>query len=88
MAYDISFRRGVESAFETLESEAVSRIQKKLDQVATNEFRTATDWGYSNWDGQSSGKYDWGSHRVFVDVDETLERIVVYEARHRENLYR
>lgn len=88
MAYDISFRRGVESAFETLDSEAVSRIQKKLDQVSTNEFRTATDWGYSNWDGQSSGKYDWGPHRVFVDVDETLERIVVYEARHRENLYR
>ena len=90
MAYDISFRRGVESAFEPLDSETVSRIQKKLRRVATNEFRTATatDWGYSNWDGQSSGKYDWGSHRVFVDVNESAEKIIVHEARHRENLYR
>lgn len=88
MAYDISFRRDVESAFETLDSEAVSRIQKKLDRVATDEFRSATEWGYSSWDGQSNGKYDWGSHRVFVDVDESAEEIVVYEARHRENLYR
>ena len=88
MAYKISFRRGVDSVFETLDPEAASRIQKKLNRVATDEFRTATEWGYSNWYGQSTGKYDWGSHRIFVDVDETASEILVHEARHRENLYR
>lgn len=88
MAYEISFWRGVESAFETLDSEATSRIQEKVDRVATDDFRAATEWQYSNWNGQSSGKYDWGLHRIFVDIDETAKEILVYEAKQRENLYR
>ncbi|WP_284006788.1 type II toxin-antitoxin system RelE family toxin [Haloarcula pelagica] len=88
MAYDISFRSGSETAFETLNSEAVSQIQKKLDRVATAEFRSPTDWDYSPWSGQSNGKYNWGSYRVFVDIVEEENEIVVHEARHRENLYR
>jgi len=88
MAYDISFRRGFETAFKTLDSEATSHLQKKLERVANSEWRSPTDWNYSPWSGQSDGKYDWDSFRVFVDVDEDAGKIVVYEARHRENLYR
>lgn len=88
MAYEISFRRGFETAFETLDSEGISQVQQKLERVATNEWRSPTDWDYSPWSGQASGKYDWGQYRVFVDIDESAERIIVHEARHRENLYR
>lgn len=86
MAYDISFRRGFEAAFETLDSEATSQVQKKLSRVANCEWRSPTDWDYSPWSGQSRGKYDWNSYRVFVDVD--ADQIIVHEIRHREKFYR
>lgn len=88
MAYEISFRRGLESAFETLESQAASQIQQKLEKVAACEWRSPKDWDYGPWEGQSNGKFDWGSYRVFADIDENNGKIVVHEARHRENLYR
>jgi len=88
MAYDISFRPGFETAFETLDDEVTTQLQKKLERVANSEWRSPTDWNYSPWSGQSDGKYDWGSYRVFADIDADSEVIVVYEARHRENLYR
>ncbi|MDL0123427.1 type II toxin-antitoxin system RelE family toxin [Halobacterium salinarum] len=88
MAYDISFQHDSEAAFETLDSEATSHVQKKLERVANSEWRSPTDWNYSPWSGQSNGKYDWGAYRVFADVDEDENQIVVHEVRHRENLYR
>lgn len=88
MAYEISFQRGLESAFETLGSEAASRIQKKLEKVASCDWRSPTEWNYSTWSGQSNGKFNWGPYRVFVDVDEDAGKIVVHDVRHRENLYR
>ncbi|WP_128478912.1 type II toxin-antitoxin system RelE family toxin [Halorussus pelagicus] len=88
MAYDISFRRDSEAAFETLDREAAARLQKKLKRVASCDWRSPTDWDYSPWSGQATGKFNWGSYRVFVDVDENAGEIVVHEARHRENLYR
>lgn len=88
MAYDISFRRGFEAAFETLDSEAASQLKKKLERVATDEWRSPADWDYETWGGQSNGKFNWGSYRVFADIDEEAGEIIVHEARHRENLYR
>jgi mRNA-degrading endonuclease RelE of RelBE toxin-antitoxin system len=88
MAYDISFQRGIEAAFENLDSEAASWVQGKLEDVATNDWRSPTEWDYTNWTGQASGKYNWGPYRIFVDIDQEAREIVVYEARHRENLYR
>jgi mRNA-degrading endonuclease RelE of RelBE toxin-antitoxin system len=88
MAYDISFQSGFESVFEKLDREATSRIQRKLEDVADCEWRSPTDWDYSSWSGQASGKFDWDSYRVFADVNEEDEKIIVHEARHRENLYR
>jgi mRNA-degrading endonuclease RelE of RelBE toxin-antitoxin system len=88
MAYDISFATGFETAFETLDSQAASQIQKKLERVANSEWRSPTEWNYSGWNGQSSGKFDWGSYRVFVDIVEGESKIVVHQVRHRENLYR
>jgi mRNA interferase RelE/StbE len=88
MAYEISFRSGVETAFENLGSEATNQIQQKLDRVASCEFRSPTDWEYTTWSGQSTGKFNWGSYRVFADVNEDTGEIVVHDVRHRENLYR
>ncbi|QLD86155.1 hypothetical protein HWV23_10605 [Natronomonas halophila] len=88
MAYEISFRRGLEAAFETLDSEAAAQIQKKLERVATDEWRSPADWSYKSWGGQSTGKFNWGSHRVFADIDESAGKIIVDESLHRENLYR
>ena len=89
MTYEISFRSDAEAAFETLDSEAVSHIEKKLEQVATCEYRSPTDWDYSSWDGgQAEGKFNWGAYRVFADIDERRNEIVVDQVRHRENLYR
>lgn len=88
MAYNISFRRGSEAAFETLNQQEAAKLQKKLERVAADEWRTPYDWGYSSWGGQSSGKFAWGSYRVFADINESDNEIIVHEARHRENLYR
>ena len=88
MAYNISFRNGIEAAFETVDSQAAEKIAKKLERVANDEWRTPGDWGYTNWTGQANGKFNWGSYRVFADIDSDNNEIVVYEARHRENLYR
>ena len=88
MAYDIAFPTGFETVFETLDNEAASRVQKKLERVANSEWRSPTDWDYSRWSGQANGKFDWGSYRVFVDICEENNEIVVYRVRHRENLYR
>lgn len=88
MTYDISFQRGFDSVFETLDSEAASKLQKKLERVAACEWRSPTARDYSPWSGQSNGKFDWGSYRVFADVNEEADQIIVHDARHRENLYR
>jgi hypothetical protein len=37
MSYDISFQRGFETAFETLDSETTSQFQKKVNRVANSE---------------------------------------------------
>ncbi len=37
MAYDISFRRDSETAFETLNREAAARLQEKLERVASSD---------------------------------------------------
>jgi len=88
MAYKVSFPSGREETFESLDSEAASRIEQKLEEVSSCPYRSPTDWSYSSWSGQSEGVFRWGSYRVFADVDEAAERIVVREARYRENLYR
>jgi mRNA-degrading endonuclease RelE of RelBE toxin-antitoxin system len=88
MAYKISFRNGAEEAFESLNAEAASKVEKKLERVANDEWRTPYDWGYSTWSGQADGKFNWGSYRVFADIDTANDQIIVHEARHRENLYR
>ena len=88
MAYTISFAGGVEEAFETLDTEAASKVEKKLERVANDEWRTPYDWGYSAWTGQAGGKFNWGAYRVFADIDTDTNQIIVHEARHRENLYR
>jgi mRNA-degrading endonuclease RelE of RelBE toxin-antitoxin system len=88
MAYNISFARDAETIFKNLGSDAERYLTQKLEKVATCEWRSPYDWDYSPWSGQSTGKFSWGSYRVFVDVDEEADEIVVYEVRHRENLYR
>jgi mRNA-degrading endonuclease RelE of RelBE toxin-antitoxin system len=88
MAYDICFQGGFETVFETLDNDATSELCQKLNRVASSEWRSPTDWNYSPWSGRFDGKYEWGSYRVFADIDESAGVIVVYEARHRENLYR
>jgi|APHM01.1.fsa_nt_gi Cytotoxic translational repressor of toxin-antitoxin stability system len=89
MTYDVSFAGGVEAALQTLSSDAAAEIKKKLNEVATSEWRSPTDWGYEPWNGgQAGGKYNWGSYRVFADIDEENETIIIREARSRENLYR
>lgn len=45
MSYNISFAGGVEEAFETLDAEAASKVEKKLERVANDEWRTPYDWG-------------------------------------------
>jgi len=89
MTYDISFQTDFEAAYETLDSEEIEKIEKKLEQVATCEYRSPTDWDYCSWNGgQAEGKFDWGPHRVFADVDEQHKEIVIAQVRYRENLYR
>jgi mRNA-degrading endonuclease RelE of RelBE toxin-antitoxin system len=88
MTYDVSFAGGVEAAFQTLGSNATAEVKNKLEQVATSEWRSPADWDYEAWNGQASGKYNWGQYRVFADIDEENETIVVHQARYRENLYR
>jgi mRNA interferase RelE/StbE len=88
MAYNISFQSGSEAAFETLDNEAQSQVQQKLERIATCEWRAPTDWNYSPWSGQATGKFNLGCYRVFADINENTNEIIVHEARHRENLYR
>jgi mRNA-degrading endonuclease RelE of RelBE toxin-antitoxin system len=87
MAYNISFRRTVESAFESLTSEERSRLMKKLKEIAGSEFRSPEDW-FESWEGHPAGsRYKVGSYRVFAEVNPDDDEIVVHEARRRENLY-
>jgi mRNA-degrading endonuclease RelE of RelBE toxin-antitoxin system len=90
MAYNVSFRNSAESAFESLDNSLRTRTEKKLEQIANDEFRSPEQWGYTQFQGQSaSGKFDFFNQiRVFADVDKESEEIVVHNADTRENLYR
>jgi mRNA-degrading endonuclease RelE of RelBE toxin-antitoxin system len=90
MAYNISFRTSADQAFSSLDNSLRNRTEEKLEQIADCEFRKPADWGYTQFDGQAaSGKFDlFNSIRVFADIDEESEEIIVHGAYTRENLYR
>jgi mRNA-degrading endonuclease RelE of RelBE toxin-antitoxin system len=90
MAYNVSFHNSAESAFESLDNSLRTRTEKKLERIASDEFRSPSQWGYSAFDGQTaSGKFDFFNQiRVFADVDEESGEIIVHRAETRENLYR
>lgn len=59
-------------------------------QAVADPFAEERRWRYRRLPltAKSTGKSFWRSYRVFVDVDEDSDEIVVFEARLREHLYR
>ncbi|GAB7093443.1 hypothetical protein JCM30237_05950 [Halolamina litorea] len=89
MAYDITYTGSAEEAFEGLEKIEQSYIQKKLNQIATSEFRHPAQWDFKRLEGQAEGRFRIGNGlRVFADIDDTEKTIRIYRTDRRENLYR
>jgi mRNA-degrading endonuclease RelE of RelBE toxin-antitoxin system len=90
MAYTVSYRTSADSALDHLDNSLRTRTERKLQQIANDEFRTPAQWGYTPFAGQTaSGKFDFFNQvRVFVDINEEAGQITVHHADTRENLYR
>lgn len=88
MSYNIIFQPAEEEVYEGISNEAAERVDRKLNQIATSEFREPTEWDYVHWDGEASGKYRIGDIRVFVDIEDSARDIIVHKVAHRTNLYR
>jgi len=83
------FTGSADEAFDGLESDERSYIQKKLDEIASSEFRHPSHWDFKLLDGQAEGRFRIGdSLRVFADINDAEDTIRVYRAARRENLYR
>ncbi|GAB7121093.1 type II toxin-antitoxin system RelE family toxin [Natrinema sp. JCM 9743] len=88
MAYEIVFTGSAEEAFDGLESDERSYIQKKLDEIASSEFRHPPQWDFKPIGGRSDGWFRVGNGlRVFADINGTDNTICVHRAAQRENLY-
>lgn len=91
MAYEIEFTGSVEEAFNGLESDEQSYVQKKLDEIASSEFRHPSQWDFKTLSGQTEGEGLFrigNSLRVCADINDADNKIHVYRADRRENLYR
>lgn len=89
MAYDITYTGSAEKAFKGLEADEQSYIQKKLNQIASSEFRHPAQWDFKRLEGQAEGRFRIGNGlRVFADIDDTENTIRVHRTDRRENLYR
>jgi len=88
MAYDITFAGSAEKAFNELETDEQRYVQKKLNQIASSEFRHPAQWDFKHLDGKADGRFRIGdSLRVFADIDDNTNTIRVHQAARRENLY-
>ncbi|ELY58298.1 hypothetical protein C493_06974 [Natronolimnohabitans innermongolicus JCM 12255] len=89
MAYEIAFTGSIEEAFDGLEADERSYIQKKLDQIASSEFRHPSQWDFKPLKGRGEGRFRIGNGlRVGANIDDEENTIRVYWADRRENLYR
>lgn len=90
MAYTVSYRTSADSALDQLGNSLRNRTERKLQQIANDEFRTQAQWGYTSFTGQTAdGKFNFFDQvRVFADIDDEAGQIVVHHADTRENLYR
>lgn len=89
MAYEIVFTGSVEEAFDGLETDERSYIQKKLDEIASSEFRHPSQWDFKSLKGRGEGRFRVGNGlRVGADIDDAEDTIRVHWADRRENLYR
>lgn len=88
MAYEITYTGSAEKAFNELEDDEQRHIQKKLNQIASSEFRHPAQWDFKRLDGKADGRFRIGnSIRVFADIDDTTNTIRIHHATRRENLY-
>lgn len=89
MAYTITYRDSPDNVFSGVETVERQHVQQKLNEIATNEFRRPRQWDFKRIPThRAEGQLRVGnSLRVFVDIDDTNQRITVYETEHRENLH-
>jgi mRNA-degrading endonuclease RelE of RelBE toxin-antitoxin system len=89
MTYEISYHGSRDDVFGGLEQGERQRVQQKLTDIATNEFRQPRQWDFAQLSThRAEGRFRVGDGlRVFADVCEGQQRIAVYDVARRENLY-
>lgn len=89
MVYVIAYKEDTTDVFESLEPQERELLLNKLYDVARAEFREPWEWGYKRIKTHAAdGRLRVGDKlRVFIDIDRDQQKISVYEAARRENLY-
>ena len=89
MAYDITYTGSAEKGLEELETDEQDYVQKKLNQIASSEFRHPAEWDFKRMEGQAEGRFRIGNGlRIFADINNGEKTIRVHRTARRENLYR
>lgn len=86
--YDVVYTTQGRASLMSLEDATQDRVRRKLDRIATCEFREPMEWDYETITGPVDGRFGIGAGlRALVDIDTEADVIRVRHVGHRENLY-
>ncbi|MDQ1328864.1 MAG: mRNA interferase RelE/StbE [Candidatus Poribacteria bacterium] len=83
--YNVDFKPSVEKDFKALPKKIISRIMKKIEELANNPFPrnviklSSTEYLY---------RIPVGVYRIIYEVDTHNRKILIHYVRHRREAYR